>query len=91
MDEQEVIELGATVQDTLSDFTGVVIGRAEYLYGCVRVAVQGGELKDGIPVEEEWFDEERMEVIPAEVHDGNSDPTGGPRREVGRIRALDPT
>ena len=33
-------QLGDKVKDTITGFTGVVTGRSEWLFGCVRCAVQ---------------------------------------------------
>ena len=55
-----MIKLGAKVQDEFTGFKGVVTARTEYLYGCIRVLVQPEGLKDGVPVEAQWFDEQRL-------------------------------
>lgn len=68
-----MIELGQKVQDSLTGFEGVATARTEYLYGCVRVLVEPGLLKDGKPIEGEWFDEQRIDAD-SEVK------TGGPGR-----------
>ncbi len=59
-----MVELGDKVKDRINSFTGIVTGRAEYLYGCVHVLVApvaipaDGKHPDGV-----WLDEERVEVI----------------------------
>jgi hypothetical protein len=55
-----MIELGTRVKDSITGFSGVATARTEYLYGCVRVAVEPTELKDGKPIESVWFDEQRL-------------------------------
>ena len=55
-----MIELNDVVEDRITGFTGVVIGRTEWLYGCVRFGVQSEELKDGKPLEHQWFDEQQL-------------------------------
>lgn len=82
------IRLGDYVRDTLSPFEGVVVARAEWLNGCVRVAVQSDALKDGLPLEAAWFDEPQLRPI---MGDGSKPaspatrtPTGGPARSVSR-------
>ena len=58
------IELGATVEDRISGFRGVVTGRAEYISGCRQYCVvppaKDGELKGVL-----WFDEDRLETVDA--------------------------
>ena len=39
-ERREMINLGDTVKDKISGFTGVVVARTEWLYGCIRLAVQ---------------------------------------------------
>jgi len=69
-----VIKLGATVRDSISGFTGIATARTEYLFGCVRVLVEPTELKDGVPLDSQWFDEQRLTE--------NSDAqAGGPQPE----------
>jgi hypothetical protein len=66
------VKLGEKVKDTLSGFEGTATGRAEYLYGCVRVQVEGVKPdSDGKPVEV-WFDEQRLT-------EASEAPVGGPR------------
>jgi len=80
-----MVRLGDQVSDRLTGLTGTVTSRAEWLYGCVRVAVQPRELKDGQPVNEQWFDEERVEVTTAGVEQPKTAPaTGGPQRDPAR-------
>lgn len=35
-----MVVLGSTVKDRYTGFTGVVMARADYLFGCVHFAVQ---------------------------------------------------
>ena len=55
------ITLGHTVTDKHTGFTGVAMGRAEYLYGCVRVLVESPTEKDknSEPLSL-WLDEQRL-------------------------------
>ena len=57
------IALSDKARDTLTGFTGVVIGRAEHLTGCNQVFLlpeseKDNEIKDGV-----WFDIERVEKL----------------------------
>ena len=74
------IPLGVVVRDVITGFTGVVIGRTEYLNGCVRVGVQPRKLdKDGKVKEIEWIDERQVEVLAATFRGQPIEPTGGPQ------------
>ena len=54
-------KLGSFVMDGVSGFDGVVIGRAEYLHGCVQLLVQPKSLQEnGQPTESRWMDEQRF-------------------------------
>lgn len=66
------VKLGDIVTDSITGFTGVAFGRCEYLHGCVKIGVMSRELKDGKPVGDEWFDEQRL----AANHSAKS---GGPQ------------
>lgn len=63
--QAQPIELGSSVKDTISSFKGVAVGRCVWLYGCVRIIVQSPDLKDGKPVEPQWFDEAQLQVVAA--------------------------
>jgi hypothetical protein len=81
------INLGDTVRDTISGFTGIVIARCEWLYGCVRISVQPTSLdKDGKVQDHVTFDEQQLVVVTASQQkesESTSGP-GGPREEVSR-------
>jgi hypothetical protein len=52
------VKLGKRYRDTITGFLGTATSRTEYLYGCVRVVLEGHG-KEGTP--EEWaFDEQRL-------------------------------
>ena len=57
-----MIRVGELVTDVLSGFSGVATSRTEYLYGCVRLCVEAQGLKDGKPIESQYFDEQRLRV-----------------------------
>ena len=56
-----MIKLGDRVKDKVTGFTGIVIARTEWLYGCVRYGIQAEELKDGKPLEAQWLDEKQLD------------------------------
>jgi len=91
------INLGDRVEDTVTNFRGIAVARTEWLYGCVRIAVQPEKLdeKTGKPLEDQVFDEPQLRVLDAGVRApvGASEappPTrapGGPARGEERMRA----
>ena len=62
-----MIKLGDKVKDQVTGLTGIVIGRTEWLNGCIRITVQPQELKDGRPVESSCFDIEQLDVLEENV------------------------
>lgn len=83
----ERIQLGQEARDKITGFKGIIIGRADYLFGCAQYALtpktnEAGEVKDT-----QWFDEGRIEVIgqgvaPEEVR---VERNGGPNRDAPRL------
>jgi hypothetical protein len=60
----ETLKLGDTVKDKMTGFTGVVTGRAEFLYTVPSVKVQPQGLKeDGSPKEAVWFEEPQLTLV----------------------------
>lgn len=55
--------LGDKVRDRISGLEGIVMSRAEHLFGCARYWLQPQEAKDGKVAEGTWFDEDAIEVI----------------------------
>lgn len=58
-----MIELGDKVKDPITGFKGTAVARSTYLYGCVRISVQGPVDKDGNVPEWVHFDEPQLENI----------------------------
>ena len=54
-----MVKLGKQYKDSISGFEGVAISRTEYLYGCVRVGLEG----KAKPGESLWFDEQRLTLV----------------------------
>lgn len=78
-----MVKLGDRVTDRISGFSGIATGRAEYLYGCVRVQVEPEALHDGKPVESQWFDEQRLtDASPAKAGGPMANPTA--RKDASR-------
>lgn len=57
-----MIKLGDTVKDRISGFTGIAVGRSEYLYANPRIQVQPEAMDGCLPVAEQWMDEGRLET-----------------------------
>jgi hypothetical protein len=71
-----MVHLGDRVTDSITGFSGIATGWAEYLYGCVRVQVQAeGVTPEGLPRETVWIDEQRL-TLASEAKSGGpqSDP-----------------
>jgi len=66
-----MIKLGDKVKDKITGFSGIVIGRTNWLNGCITIGVQSAEMKDGRPVDSVWFDEQRVDSTSTAT-------TGGP-------------
>ena len=91
----EKVRLGQKVRDTITGYEGIAVARTEWLYGCVRIAIQSNAMKDGLPVENYTVDEPQVELVkdaPANEprtssHGGRpsiSRPTGPSRARVNR-------
>lgn len=60
------IELGSEVEDRITGFKGVVIGRTEWFYGCIAYTVAPkGLTKEGKRKDSDSFDEDRLIVTKA--------------------------
>ena len=76
------IELGQMAKDTITNFRGVVVGKTTWLNGCARYGLQPKNLKDGIPIEVQWFDEGQLEIIEdSEQIEPRDNDRGGPRND----------
>ena len=78
------IQLGDTVREKISGFTGVVTGLVRYITGCDQALVAPRTLKEeGTRRESEWFDIQRLDVdgtVPRLVLDNSRSP--GPDKEA---------
>ena len=54
---------GDRVKDIISGFTGIVICRTEWIYGCVRIGVQPEKTAEGKPLESYTFDEPQLKLV----------------------------
>ena len=61
-DEEETITWYCeTCGNMLHQFKGVITARIEYLNGCLQYQVKSKHMKDGLPVDSVWIDEEQLE------------------------------
>jgi len=72
-EKKQMIKLGSKVKDVVSGFSGIAIGRCEYITGCTQYGVAPGVGKDGKIQESQWIDETRLVV------------TAAPSKEIARI------
>lgn len=59
-----MVKLGETYRDGITGFEGVAVSRTEFLFGCVRVGLEPTELREGKPIDLQWFDEQRLVPAP---------------------------
>jgi hypothetical protein len=71
-DFDATVELGKEVTDSLTGFKGIATGRFVFMNGCIRIEVTPTTLKDGVPLEAQSFDEQRLTPK-------SKAPAGGPR------------
>lgn len=59
------LDLGKEGKDKITGFTGIIVGRAEHLFGCntYGLAPKVYDKKNNKRGETEWFDEGRIEII----------------------------
>jgi hypothetical protein len=74
-----MIKLGTQVNDTITDFKGIVIAKAIYLSGCIQYLVQPKKLKDSKIIEAQWIDEGQLEGVEVIADVKKSPPGGGIR------------
>jgi hypothetical protein len=73
------IQLGASVRDKITGFSGVVTGRATYITGCDQVLVAPPITKDdGALPTSHWFDSQRLTVLDAPIVTLDNRETPGP-------------
>ena len=82
-------DLGAKAKDRVTGYTGIIVARMEWLYGCRRYAIQSQEMKDGKPVDALYFDEDAVVILeeapPREVANRGG-PQNDPPRSAGPAR-----
>jgi hypothetical protein len=68
--EARMLKIGDVAKDRVTGFEGVIVGRTEWLSGCITFGVQGKEMKDGRPTDAVWFDEARLTETPIATKGG---------------------
>lgn len=58
-----MVKLGDRVKDSITGFMGIAIGKTEGLHGCMRFGVEPEALHEGKPIEAQWFDDQRLELV----------------------------
>ena len=71
------ISLGSIVRDLITGFEGVVISRSQWLNNCNTYGVKPQELKNGKPLDTQWFDEPQLKLVRKDAFKANQS-TGGP-------------
>lgn len=57
-------ELGLKAKDIVTQYTGIIMGRAQYLTGCNQYGICPQKLKeDGTTHDWIWFDENRLKIL----------------------------
>jgi len=56
------VNLGDEVKDSISEFEGIAIGRAEYMTGCVQILIAAKNQKTEETPTEYWIDEQRLKI-----------------------------
>ena len=81
-----MIQLGQKVKDKITGFTGIAIGKCEYLTGCTQYGVAPAAGKDSKIPDTHWFDENRIEVVGKgiTIKTGKPKDNGGPNRDAPR-------
>lgn len=62
------VKLGNEVKDVITDFTGIVVAKCKYLFGCAQIGISPKINKDGLRKETEWFDKGRIKFVNEGVH-----------------------
>ena len=75
--------LGDKVKHDLTDYTGTIIARTQWLSNCNTYSVKSRALREGRPIDAVTFDEPELALIKPKTHKESRD-TGGPTEFVRR-------
>ncbi len=78
--KQQPVELGDLVKDKITGLQGLVTGRTDWLYGCVRFVIQPTALKDGAVQDASTFDEPQLIILKKGFLSNKVDRATTPRR-----------
>ena len=56
-------ELGKLGQDQITLLKGIIVARAQHLFGCNTYGIAPMATKEGKRLDTEWFDEGRIKII----------------------------
>ena len=70
-------DLGTEVKDIFTGFTGLIVCRSQWIHNCNTYGVKPKELKDGVPQDNQFFDEPQLKVVKKKVVRPRRN-TGGP-------------
>ena len=74
------LDLGVKVRDKITDFEGVITGRAEYITGCRQYCVSP-KAKDNEFTGAQWLDEDRLlNVTPLQANAGGPQSSPAPTK-----------
>ena len=60
----KMVRLGDRVKDRITGFSGIVVARTEWLFGCVRLSIQPEKLtKDGKSQDSMCVDEPQCKIL----------------------------
>lgn len=57
------IKMGDKVKDVIEGIEGIVVAKAQYLYGCTQFQVQPSVGKDGAHIKSVWIDEPQLKIV----------------------------
>ena len=77
------IKIGDLVKHRITGFEGVVVAYCVYAHNADTVAVKSRALKDGAPIENQWFDANQVELLESGVVP--ADPTGEMSFDMGDV------
>lgn len=73
-----MIELGDKVKDKISGFTGITVGKIEYINGCIQFGVKASVgIKNEAPKDIYWIDEKELSIIKKQAVKIEMKRTGG--------------
>jgi hypothetical protein len=64
---EEKFQFGILVEDAVTGFQGMAIGKCTYISGCTQVLVQPRVGEDKKRVDSEWFDIQRVRQVGADI------------------------